>query len=89
MTNMQKQNLQTLKGFRDFLPNEKRIRDQVKNSIIKSFERYGFEPLETPTLEYAELLLGKYGDEADKLVYSFTDRGDRQVSAPGPQARRV
>lgn len=77
---MQKQNLQTLKGFRDFLPAEKRIRDQVKNSIIKSFERYGFEPLETPTLEYAELLLGKYGDEADKLVYSFTDRGDRQVA---------
>ncbi len=77
---MQKQNLQTLKGFRDFLPAEKRVRDQVKNSIIKSFERFGFEPLETPTLEYAELLLGKYGDEADKLVYSFTDRGDRQVA---------
>lgn len=77
---MQKQNLQTLKGFRDFLPAEKRIRDQVKASITKSFERYGFEPLETPTLEYAELLLGKYGDEADKLVYSFADRGERQVA---------
>lgn len=77
---MQKQNLQTLKGFRDFLPAEKRVRDQVNNSIIKSFERFGFEPLETPTLEYAELLLGKYGEEADKLVYSFTDRGDRSVA---------
>ncbi len=72
--------LQTLKGFRDFLPAEKRIRDQVRASITKSFERFGFEPLETPTLEYAELLLGKYGDEADKLVYSFTDRGERNVA---------
>jgi len=77
---MQKQNLQTLKGFRDFLPAEKRQRDQVANKIKRAFERYGFEPLETPTLEYAELLLGKYGDEADKLVYSFTDRGERSVA---------
>lgn len=77
---MQKQNLQTLKGFRDFLPSEKRQRDLVANKIKHAFERYGFEALETPTLEYAELLLGKYGDEADKLVYSFTDRGDRQVA---------
>jgi len=77
---MQKQFLQTLKGFRDFLPAEKRIRDQVKSSIIRSFQLYGFEPLETPTLEYSELLLGKYGEEADKLVYSFTDRGDRQIA---------
>ncbi len=77
---MQKQNLQTLKGFRDFLPAEKRQRDLVASKIKRAFERYGFEPLETPTLEYAELLLGKYGDEADKLVYSFTDRGERQVA---------
>lgn len=72
--------LQTLKGFRDFLPAEKRRRNYVAQSIQQSFEIFGFEPLETPTLEYASLLLGKYGDEADKLVYSFTDRGDRQVA---------
>lgn len=77
---MQKQYLQTLKGFRDFLPPEKRARDLVQNSIKYTFELYGFEPLETPTLEYAELLLGKYGTEADKLVYSFEDRGGRQVA---------
>lgn len=77
---MQKQNLQTLKGFRDFLPSQKRARDLVMAKIKSSFELYGFEPLETPTLEYAELLLGKYGDEADKLVYSFKDRGGRQVA---------
>jgi histidyl-tRNA synthetase len=77
---MQKQNLQTLKGFRDFLPPEKRARDVAMAKIKATFERFGFEPLETPTLEYAELLLGKYGDEADKLVYSFKDRGDRAIA---------
>jgi len=80
MKPMQKQNLQTLKGFRDFLPSEKRVRDSVMTKIKSTFELYGFEPLETPSLEYAELLLGKYGDEADKLVYSFEDRGGRKVA---------
>ncbi len=70
---------QTLKGFRDILPSEKRKRDYVASKIKEVFENFGFAPLETPTLEYAELLLGKYGDEADKLVYTFTDRGDRNV----------
>src|SRR3990167_4500459 len=77
---MSKTVLQTLKGFRDFLPVEKRKRDYVTKKIIEIFERFGFEPLETPTLEYASLLLGKYGAEADKLVYSFKDRGDREVA---------
>lgn len=80
MKTMQKQNLQTLKGFRDFLPAQKRARDVVMDKIKRVFERFGFEPLETPTLEYAELLLGKYGEEADRLVYSFQDRGERQVA---------
>ncbi len=70
---------QTLKGFRDFLPAEKRKRDFVTQKVKEVFERFGFEPLETPTLEYASLLLGKYGDEADKLVYTFEDRGDRRI----------
>lgn len=70
---------QTLKGFRDFLPSEKRKRDLVANSIKTTFRLFGFEPLETPTLEYASLLLGKYGTEADKLVYTFEDRGGRAV----------
>jgi histidyl-tRNA synthetase len=70
---------QTLKGFRDFLPEEKRHRAWVASRISQAFERHGFEPLETPTLEYASLLLGKYGEEADQLVYTFQDRGDRQV----------
>jgi len=74
------QNIQTLKGFRDFLPGEKRKRDFVMAKVKEIFERFGFEPLETPTLEYASLLLGKYGTEADKLVYKFQDRGEREVA---------
>ena len=72
-------NVQTLKGFRDFLPQEKRKRDFVRGKVVEVFERFGFEPLETPTLEYASLLLGKYGEEADKLVYTFEDNGGRKV----------
>lgn len=71
--------LQTLKGFRDFLPPEKRAREYVTATIKKVFELSGFAPIETPTLEYSSLLLGKYGDEADKLIYSFADKGERQV----------
>ncbi len=76
---MNKQLPQTLKGFRDFLPNEKKKRDFVMQKIKEVFETFGFEPLETPTLEYTDLLLGKYGDEADKLVYTFKDRGNRDI----------
>ncbi len=78
--NTQKNTPQLLKGFRDFLPVEKRKRDYILKRIIEIFELNGFEPLETPTLEYASLLLGKYGKEADKLVYSFKDRGDREIA---------
>lgn len=76
---MTTQPLQTLKGFRDLMPAEKRQRDFVAGKIIEAFQKFGFEPLETPTLEYAELLLDKYGEEADKLVYTFEDRGGRKI----------
>lgn len=72
--------LQPLKGFRDFLPIEQKKRNYVKQKISSVFELHGFEPLETPTLEYAELLAGKYGDEADQLLYRFQDRGEREVA---------
>lgn len=70
---------QTLKGFRDFLPKDALKRQYVIDKIKSVFERYGFDPLETPALEYAETLLGKYGDEADKLLYLFKDNGGRSV----------
>lgn len=71
---------QTLKGFRDFLPKEARKRQYVINILKKVFESYGFEPLETPALEYEEVLLGKYGEEGDKLMYRFEDNGKRKVA---------
>jgi len=69
----------TLKGFRDFLPLEAQKRQKIIEIIRKIFELYGFVPLETPALEYAETLQGKYGSEADKLLYLFEDRGGRKV----------
>lgn len=71
---------QTLKGFRDFLPKEAKKREYVINTLKQVFESYGFEPLETPALEYEEILLDKYGDEGDKLMYRFTDNGGRKVA---------
>jgi histidyl-tRNA synthetase len=71
---------QTLKGFRDFLPQEARKRQYVINTLKTVFERFGFEPLETPTLEYEEVLAGKYGDEGEKLMYRFEDNGQRRVA---------
>lgn len=71
---------QTLKGFRNFLPKDMAVRNQVLQVVRGVFEQYGFEPLETPALEYAETILGKYGAEADKLVYQFEDAGARKVA---------
>jgi histidyl-tRNA synthetase len=67
------------KGTRDFLPQQMVKRNYVINTILKVFEKYGFEPLETPTLELWDTLAGKFGEEADRLTYRFTDRGDREV----------
>ncbi|MEK7558765.1 MAG: histidine--tRNA ligase [Patescibacteria group bacterium] len=69
-----------LKGFRDFLPEKAKKRQWLIDTLKKVFESYGFEPLETPALEYEEVLLGKYGDEGDKLMYRFEDNGKRKVA---------
>lgn len=70
----------TLKGFRDFLPQEARKRNYVIAKLKSVFESFGFEPLETPTLEYEEILAGKYGEEGEKLMYRFEDNGGRRVA---------
>ena len=70
----------TLKGFRDFLPEEQIARQEMIQNIRKSYELFGFSPIETPTLEYSDILTGKYGDEGDKLMYRFKDNGDRDVA---------
>ncbi|TSC53398.1 MAG: histidyl-tRNA synthetase, partial [Microgenomates group bacterium LiPW_16] len=58
---------------------EARLRESVITTLKEVFSLYGFSPLETPALEYAETLLSKYGKEADKLIYQFRDRGGREV----------
>ncbi|MCB0299634.1 MAG: histidine--tRNA ligase, partial [Calditrichaeota bacterium] len=67
------------KGTRDFLPEQMVRRNYVINIIKTVFEKFGFEQLETPTIEMWETLSGKYGEEGDRLTYRFTDRGDREV----------
>jgi histidyl-tRNA synthetase len=69
----------TLKGFRDFLPETMAVRNEVIKRLREVFEKYGYDEIQTPTLEYQKVLLGKYGDEADRLVYAFEDKGKRKV----------
>lgn len=76
---MNKIKAQTLKGFRDFLPDEARKRQYVLGILKEVFESFGFEPLETPALEYAQLLKGKYGEE-ERLIYEFQTRGGDEVA---------
>jgi histidyl-tRNA synthetase len=67
-----------LKGFRDFLPAQMILRQRIIGLFREVFERHGFEPLETPVLEYLEVLTGKAG-ENEKLMYHFADHGGREV----------
>ncbi|MDC1142649.1 histidine--tRNA ligase [Planctomycetota bacterium] len=69
-----------LKGFRDYLPQVMVPRVKLLRRISEIFERFGFEPLDTPSIEYADILLGKAGPDAEKLFYRFQDAGDRDVA---------
>ncbi|MDR2247689.1 MAG: histidine--tRNA ligase [Treponema sp.] len=69
-----------LKGFRDFLPGAEIERRSLVERIEASFRLYGFVPIDTPALEYAEILLGKGGGETEKQIYRFTDNGGRDVA---------
>ncbi len=68
------------KGTRDFLPEQMAKRNFVMNKIKGVFINFGYDTIETPVIEYAETLLGKYGDEASKLVYQFDDFADRKLA---------
>ncbi|MEI6691055.1 MAG: histidine--tRNA ligase [bacterium] len=76
---MQKQNVQTLKGFRDILPVDAVKRQWVKNIMVKTAEAWGYEPIETPTLEYFNLFKDEIGEDS-KLIFQFEDNGGRQVA---------
>ncbi len=76
---MVKNNIQVLKGFRDYLPNEQIARRKIISKLSEVFERFGFAPLETPALEQFELFKGKLGED-EKLMYKFEDLGGRTVA---------
>ncbi len=70
-------------GMRDLLPAEVKKRRAVINTISTVYERHGFEPLETPSMERLEVLLGKYGEEGDRLVFKVLHRGRKLERALG------
>ena len=76
------------RGMRDFLPEDVRRREYVIGIIKRVYERYGFEPLETPAVENLETLLGKYGDEGSKLIFKILKRGEHEKTGEADLALR-
>ena len=69
------------KGMRDFLPGEMIKRDYVFGVVRDVFHLYGFEPLQTPVLELNETLMGKYGEDAEKLIFHAQHPGGKEQLA--------
>ena len=69
------------KGTRDFSPKEVAQRNYLKDVLSTSFEAYGFEPIETPSFEKTSTLLGKYGEEGDRLIFKILNSGDKLKKA--------
>ncbi len=80
---MAKINTAPMSGMRDFLPLDVLRRNYVIAAIERVYQHYGFEPLETPTLERLSTLLGKYGEEGDQLIFRVMKRGDKLTDALG------
>ncbi|TLD86561.1 histidine--tRNA ligase [Helicobacter sp. MIT 05-5294] len=70
----------TLSGFKDRLPKEAYAKSKMLKRIVESFERFGFCPIETPHLEYAEILKKQGSEEIQKEMYHFLDHGGREVA---------
>jgi histidyl-tRNA synthetase len=83
-----KQSTKPPAGTRDFLPDEIRRREYVIDVIRRVYESYGFEPLETPAFENIETLLGKYGEEGNKLIFKILKRGEHEKSGEADLALR-
>jgi histidyl-tRNA synthetase len=75
-------------GTRDFLPEDIRRREHVIRVVRTVYERYGFEPLETPAVENIETLLGKYGEEGNKLIFKILRRGEHESRGDADLALR-
>ena len=69
----------TLPGFMELLPNEQILFNEIKETIRKSYEEFGFLPLNTPIIELSEVLLAKAGGETEKQIYRF-EKGDTDLS---------
>src|SRR3954465_12718910 len=65
------------RGMRDYLPSDVRKRDYVIGIIKQVYESYGYEPLETPSVENLETLMGKYGEEGNQLIFKILKRGEK------------
>jgi len=79
---------QPARGMRDFLPADVRRREHVIRVIKSVYERYGFEPLETPAVENIETLLGKYGEEGNQLIFKILKRGEHEKTGAADLALR-
>jgi histidyl-tRNA synthetase len=79
---------QPARGMRDFLPADVRRREYVIRIIKEVYERYGFEPLETPAVENIETLLGKYGEEGNQLIFKILKRGEHEKTGEADLALR-
>jgi histidyl-tRNA synthetase len=79
---------QPARGMRDFLPADVRRREYVIRVIKDVYERYGFEPLETPAVENIETLLGKYGEEGNQLIFKILKRGEHERTGEADLALR-
>ena len=69
-----------LKGFRDFLPKDEILRTDLIEKLTATYRSYGFVPIDTPVLEYSEILLRKSNGETEKQVFRFEDNGHRDVA---------
>ena len=79
---------QPARGMRDFLPADVRKREHVIGVIKQVYERYGFEPLETPAVENIETLMGKYGEEGNQLIFKILKRGEHAKTGEADLALR-
>lgn len=79
---------QPARGMRDFLPADVRRREYVIRVIREVYERYGFEPLETPALENIDTLMGKYGEEGNQLIFKILKRGALEGTGEADLAMR-
>jgi histidyl-tRNA synthetase len=79
---------QPARGMRDFLPDDIRRREHVIGVITRVYRTYGFEPLETPAVENIETLLGKYGEEGNKLIFKILRRGEHESTGEADLALR-